>query len=163
MKREALSESSEKNGSLVRRSIKLIDLARKTFALGEEGDSSLAMMPHEITLENFPALLDVCPIVKKVYVFRVKLYALEKCGKGHLTEGQKMSLLIDSAIGLSQLAKILSYNKELLDKIRADHGALTKEEENVLDDLTIALSKILLSQSITIKKRRTSTKKKPAQ
>jgi hypothetical protein len=144
--------------SLLKRSVQLIELARRTFSIGVEGDSSLASVPLEITLDNFPEVLDRCPIVKKVYTFRVKLYAMEKSGRP-LTDGQKMSLLIDSAKGISQLARVLSRNENILEKIRHEKVALTPDEEDVLDDLTIALSRILLSQSITIKKKKASGRK----
>jgi hypothetical protein len=168
MTRQPAAKISSKGGdrSLLKRSTQLIELARKTFALGEEGDSSLSTVPHEITLENFPHVLDRCPIIKKVYTFRVKLYAMEKSTRGggaNLTDGQKMSLLIDSARGISQLARILSKNQNILEKIRHEKDELTREEEDVLDDLTIALSRILLSQNITVKKKKASGKKARAE
>jgi len=164
MNRQTAAKASSKAGdrSLLKRSVQLIELARKTFALGEDGDSSLSAVPPEITLENFPHVLDRCPIIKKVYTFRVKLYAMEKSTRGggpNLTDGQKMSLLIDSARGISQLARILAKNQNILEKIRHEKEKLTSEEENVLDDLTIALSRILLSQNITIKKKKAPGRK----
>jgi hypothetical protein len=146
---------------LCRRSAELIELARKTFSLGEQGNEMLLKVPREITLENFPRVIDDCPIIKKVYAFRVKLHALEKGPP--LSDGQKFSLLIDSAQGISQLAKIVTQHEALLDKIKNQQEGLSEEEEDVLDDLTIALSRILLSKSITVTKKRKYTRRKPAQ
>ncbi len=134
------------------RCIELIELAQKTFSLGLDEKSDLSKIPREITIDNFPSLIDTCPIIKRVYTFRVRLHAMEKAPS--LTDGQKMALLIDSARGISQLARVLCENKALIEKIKNHEQDLTDEEEAVMDDLTVALSRILLSRSVTIRKRR---------
>lgn len=141
---------------LCRKSSELIELARKTFSLESKDNRELQDIPHEITLENFPRVIDNCPMIKKVYAFRIKLHAMEKIAP--LSDGQKLELLIDSARGVSQLAKILLSHGHLLDKIKVQNNELTEEEEDVLDDLTIALSKIFLSRSVTIKRKRSTGK-----
>jgi hypothetical protein len=152
------TQEKDEQKVLCRRSAELIELARKTFSLGEPGNEMLLRVPREITLENLPRAIDECPIIKKVYAFRVKLHAMEKGPL--LTDGQKFSLLIDSAQGISQLARIVTQHEVLLDKIKNQREGLTEEEEDVLDDLTIALSRILLSKSITVTKKRKYSRKK---
>lgn len=138
------------------RCIELIELAQKTFSLGLDEKSDLSRIPREINIDNFPSLIDTCPIIKKVYIFRVRLHAMEKAPS--MTEGQKMALLIDSARGISQLARVLCDNRTLIEKIKNHQNDLTDEEESVMDDLTVALSRILLSRSVTIKKKRSARK-----
>jgi hypothetical protein len=140
------------------RCIELIELAQKTFSLGLDEKSDLSRIPREITIDNFPPLIDTCPIIKRVYTFRVRLHAMEKAPS--MTDGQKMALLIDSARGISQLARVLCDNSELIEKIKNRRQDLTSEEESVMDDLTVALSRILLSRSVTIKKKRSPRRKK---
>ena len=145
-------ERQDNRELLIKKSSELIELARKTFSLGEKDNQNLLSIPEAITLDNFPGVIDSCPMIKKVYAFRIKLHAMES-GKP-FTDGQKLALLIDSAQGVSQLAKILLHHQDLLDKIKKEERELSEDEEEVLDDLTIALSRILLSKSITIKRKR---------
>ncbi|MDQ7823065.1 MAG: hypothetical protein RDV48_09755 [Candidatus Eremiobacteraeota bacterium] len=143
--------ASSRHSDLYRRSNELIELARKTFSIDQEGNRALLKVPREITLDNLPLVLDTCPIIKRVYIYRVKLNSMEKGPP--LTEGQKLGLLIDSAKGIAQLAHLLINNEAALNKVREQQGVLTKEEGQLLDDLVIALSRILLSKSIIIRRK----------